>query len=122
MCYCPYCLVEKTKKILDEISSENLLQDLKLSQKIQPDSSPIAMAVRNDASDILRLLLNHGANVNAYVLWSSMTTSMSMSLIHLAIKEKKIKCFELLLDQGADPNLPGILKDENVSGSVSFQT
>ena len=72
---------------------------------------------RNDDNilpDILKLLLQHGFNINSMA--RNDHYKMNYTVLHLAIRNNKVNTVKLLLESGADPSLIG--KFYNYNGTA----
>ncbi len=83
-----------------EIISRN--PDLNINLQTISGYTPLMFALKSDNDDLLRFLLEHGANPNIQNLHGE------SSLLYAISEDSENKRIELLLDNGADPNIKDI--------------
>lgn len=87
---------------LNELVDRNLYEDVEalLARETQPQREldvSLATAAFNENLELVRLLLNHGANPNP-------STDVAFSAIFCAIEQHNVPIIEYLLQHGADVN------------------
>lgn len=81
---------------------ELLLADAENAIRYSPDGfAPVALAAYFGHPELVRLLLGAGADVNAQA-----RNPMKVAAIHAAVSTSDEECVKILLENGADPNLP----------------
>ena len=74
--------------------------ELAINEKNFGDMTAIQMAVRDDSPDIVKLLINSGADVNIG------STRLKFTPLHIAARKGDAELVNLLIDSGAVVNLP----------------
>src|SRR3984885_6793810 len=86
-----------------ESYDNGVLKVLVESGRVNPDSLAAMLLRKHDWHDYegIKWLLEHGADPNRMTRWSR------TSLQHAALRDNSLEIFEVLLDHGSDPTLPG---------------
>jgi len=84
---------------IDAGDIDSLKNLIRLGVPVNKDQDPIDHAIEKMRPEILKLLVENGANINNYY-----TCGNFANYVHLMVKRKNIKGIQMLIDNGADIN------------------
>lgn len=84
------------------LSLDNVKSALPNVKQWKPYEDPVHEAAALGCDNMLRKLLEHGANPNAYKVWDNGDKYLP---IHFAVLKQNISLVQLLIQFGADPTL-----------------
>lgn len=93
--------IDAVQHLLHEDRVKTEIQNLKVWRN---EEAPLHLAAYCGYNDILELLLNHGADIDSFNVYSD---GYKVTCLHFAVYRNKVGTVKFLMEHGADPALVG---------------